>query len=80
MLDVQILTDHFVAKYGLANGSFDRSTPLFSSGMLDSFTMVDLIMFIERSAGVRLDPSDVTLDNLDTIERILAFVNHRGAA
>ena len=80
MLDSKTLTDHFVAKYGLATGSFDGSTPLFSSGMLDSFTMVDLIMFIEKSAGVRLDPSDVTLDNLDTIDRILAFVGQRKAA
>jgi len=79
MLDARTLTEHFIAKYGLASGSFDATTPLFSSSLLDSFTMVDLIMFIEKSAGVRLSPADVTLDNLDSIERILAFVAGQGA-
>jgi acyl carrier protein len=47
-------------------------TPLFSSSLLDSFKMVDLILFIESEAGVTLGPLDVTLDNLDSISRILA--------
>ncbi len=80
MLDAQKLTDHLVAKFGLAPGSFDPATPLFSSSLLDSFSMVDLIMFIEKSAGIRLNPADVTLDHLDSIERILSFVNEQRAA
>jgi len=36
--------------------------------------MVALIMFIEHTAGLRVHPADVTLDNFDSIDRILAFV------
>jgi acyl carrier protein len=39
--------------------------------------MVDLIMFVEDAAGFRLHPTDITLDNLDSIARILAFVEAR---
>ena len=39
--------------------------------------MVNLIMFIEDIAGVRVHPADVTLDNFDSIDRILAFVETR---
>ena len=41
--------------------------------------MVDLIMFIENAAGLQVHPADVTLDNFDSIDRILAFVEARCA-
>ena len=49
------------------------SEPLFSSGILDSFSMVDMLVFIESSIGKRLSPADISLDNFDTVERIIAF-------
>lgn len=67
-------------RMGLEAASLEDDTPLFSSNLLDSFSMVDLIMFIEKEGGVRLDPADVSLDNLDSIGRILRFVDARRAA
>ena len=61
-------------KQGLEPEDFDDDTLLFSSGLIDSFSMVGLIMFIEDTAGLRVHPVDVTLDNFDSINRILAFV------
>ena len=49
-------------------------TPLFSSGLIDSFSLATLILAVEDKARVKLDPLDITLDNLDSIERILRFV------
>ena len=66
-------------RMGLDTSALEEDTPLFSSNLLDSFSMVDLIMFIEKEGGVRLDPTDVSLDNLDSIERILKFVDTRRA-
>lgn len=43
---------------GLEPGGFDDETLLFSRGFIDSFTMA----------------SDVTLENFDTVSRIVAFV------
>ena len=40
--------------------------------------MVSLIIFIENSSGIKIKPTDVTLDNLDSVERILQFVESRG--
>jgi acyl carrier protein len=66
-------------RMGLDTSTLAVDTPLFSSNLLDSFSMVDLIMFIEKESGVRLNPTDVSLDNLDSIERILKFVDTRRA-
>jgi acyl carrier protein len=60
-------------KLGLDTEDINDDTPLFSSGLLDSFSMVELIMFIEREGGIRLDPSEATLDNLDSVRSILDF-------
>jgi acyl carrier protein len=54
-------------------------TPLFSTGRVDSFAMVDLIAFLEQEYRFRFDPLDITLDHLDSVARIAAYVaSHRG--
>ena len=52
-------------------------TELFSSGMLDSVSMVGLISYVEDKGGVHIQPGDVTLDNFDTIDSILEYVTAR---
>lgn len=61
-------------QFAIDAATISVNTGLFSEGFLDSFSIVDLILFIETSAGVQVDPVEVNLDNLDTIEKILAFV------
>jgi len=67
------LTRFLVDKQGIAANDLADETTLFTSGLLDSFTMVDLIQFIETEGELRMDAADVTLDNLDSVERILAY-------
>ncbi|MDF3854283.1 phosphopantetheine-binding protein [Paracoccus sp. P2] len=52
----------------------DGDTELFSTGMLDSVAMVGLISFVEQKAELRVQPGDVTLENFDTVDAILAYV------
>lgn len=53
----------------------EAETPLFSSGLLDSVTMLDLIAFIEQKTKIDVGQEDVTLDNFDTAARIVQFAN-----
>ena len=53
----------------------DDEAELFSSGMIDSFAMVDLLVFLEQHTGTKMGPEDITLDNLDSVGRILAFAS-----
>jgi acyl carrier protein len=48
-------------------------TELFSTGIIDSFALIDLVGFLERDAGVVFGPLDVTLENLDTVQRMVRF-------
>jgi acyl carrier protein len=56
----------------------DDSTPIFSSGMADSFMLMNLLHFVEQQQGVRIGIADVTLDNFDSIERIFRFLQGLG--
>lgn len=55
-------------------------TPIFSQGLLDSFSLVELVTFLESRAGIKVGAMDVNLENLDTVGRILRFVAAKGGA
>lgn len=60
--------------YGLAADEFDESTALFSSRLLDSFTLVELVSFIEKREGVRFKPAAFRLENFDSIDKMVGAV------
>ena len=53
--------------------AIEADTSLFSSGMLDSVAMLNLIMFVEQQSSMEVRAEDVTLENFDTPARILEF-------
>ena len=59
------------------SSEIECSTALFSSGILDSFNLVDLVNFIENEAEIRISPFDMSLENLDSIDKIIEFVNRK---
>lgn len=48
--------------------------PLITGGLIDSFSLVELALFIEQNFGVHLDDFELTADNMDTLDSIVAFV------
>ena len=67
-------------KVGADADQIDDETLLFSSNLLASFSMVDLMLFIEQRTETKMSPLDVTLDNLDSIARILKFSETQSSA
>ena len=61
------------SELGLDVSAIEDDTLLFSTGMIDSFMLVSLMTYIEGQGGFRIAPGDVTLDNLDSIERVMGF-------
>jgi acyl carrier protein len=53
-------------------------TPLISSGIVDSFSMVSLKTFLERKYGISLPDAEATPEAFDTVNSIVALVQkHR---
>ena len=48
--------------------------PLISSGLIDSFSLVDLALFVEDTFGVHIDDTELnanTFDNLMQLEELI---------
>ena len=50
--------------------------PLFSSGIIDSFALVELLAFLENDLNVEIDITDIDIDQLDTIDGLVQMVKH----
>ena len=49
-------------------------TPLISSGLVDSFSMVSLKAFIEKRYGISIPDADATPEAFDTVNSIVGIV------
>ena len=54
--------------------SLEDRTSLLDHGIIDSTGVLEVIMFIESTFGVTVEDSEMLPENLDSIERIAAFV------
>lgn len=55
----------------------DPSDPLISSGLLDSFNLVDLALIVEDNFGVRIEDFELNADTFDTIEGLAQLIAER---
>ena len=55
----------------------DPTEPIISSGLLDSFNLVDLALYIEEEFGVRIEDFELNADTFDTIEYLAEIIAER---
>ncbi len=55
----------------------DKDTALISSGLIDSFHLVDLAVFIEEKFGVQIGDSELNADTFDTVHQLSALIRQR---
>jgi acyl carrier protein len=58
---------------GLDTSKITEETLLFTSNLLDSVSLVDLIVFVESEIGVRIEPEEVMIENFDSVAQMLRF-------
>ena len=51
--------------------------PLISGGLIDSFSVVDLSLFVEQTWGVRLDDTELNAETFDTLDQLAGLVESR---
>ncbi len=76
MSDAQTIIDYLTEEL-LDGEDIDADTSLFRSQLLDSMGLTSLILFIEERFGIRVGPMDISYDNLDTVNLMLAFIERR---
>ena len=51
--------------------------PLITSGIIDSFNLVDLAVYAEDTFGVHLDDMELNADRFDTLEQLAGLIAER---
>lgn len=54
-----------------------ESDALISSGLIDSFHLVDLALFVEGQFGVKIDDSELNVETFDTLHQLAALIQQR---
>lgn len=52
-------------------------TSLFRDKLLNSLSLVSLISFIEKTFNIKISPSEVSIDNLDTASSMAGFIERK---
>ena len=51
--------------------------PLLSIGLIDSFHLVDLALFVEDHFGVHIDDAELNAQTFDTLAQLVALIQSR---
>lgn len=80
-MDDPILTqlNHYIAAQILRQPQaiIKSDDPLITSGLIDSFHLVDLSLFIEDHFGVHIDDTELTADTFDSLDQLVALIKSR---
>ena len=71
----EFLADGFM----LGDDTIADSASLLESGVVDSTGIMQLVAFLETEFGVRVEDDELTADNLDSVDRIVGFVEAKRA-
>ncbi len=59
--------------------TLDENTPLISSGIVDSFSMVSLKRFLEKKYSISIPDEEASPEAFNTVTSIIALVNRHVA-
>jgi acyl carrier protein len=49
-------------------------TDLLTTGLVDSLGAMEVVHWLEESQSIDIDPVDITIENFQTVERMVALV------
>jgi acyl carrier protein len=76
--EAQQMIEHIVRLIRKPNVKVDETTPLVSSGLIDSMALVDLLQKLEDLTHMRIPPGKVQPRDLDTVAMMFATAQRVG--
>lgn len=61
------------------NRKIAADEPLISSGLIDSFSLMDLALFVEDTFGVRIEDTELNANTFDNLSQLTSLVESRKA-
>jgi acyl carrier protein len=61
------------------NRKIDSGEALISGGLIDSFSLMDLALFVEDTFGVRIQDTELNAQTFDSLDQLAALIQARQA-
>ena len=74
----KFIADNFMYREGTQTLAENES--LLEKGLIDSTGVLELVFFIEKNLGVKVNDDEVLPENLDSIRRICDFLHRKTQA
>lgn len=75
---VRKLADYIAAEILKQPGrTIDPNEPILTSGLIDSFHLVDLALFVEDNFGVHIDDTELNASTFDSLNQLAALIQAR---
>ena len=76
---LEYIRDEYLDEDDEEDIELDSSTPLISSGIVDSFSMVSLKRFLEKKYSIAIPDEEASAEAFDTVASIVQLVQrHQG--
>ena len=74
------ILDYITREYAdaLQGALIDANTPLISSGLIDSLSMVSLKMFLDQTYRVRIPDAEASAEAFDSVNSLVALLRRLG--
>lgn len=77
MIDEKALREFICQISLISKEELDYNKSLLASGIIDSISLLELVSFIESECQIKINPLEMSLENFDSIEKILSFIKKR---
>jgi acyl carrier protein len=67
-----------LAKHG-DHGELSDAESIFVSGRMDSFSMINLVMFLEEAFDISFSDDEFDVDLLDSVDDLAAYIDSKHA-
>jgi len=57
--------------------SLQDATSFLESGIVDSTGMLELIMFLEQTYDIKIEPEEMLPENLDSVNKVVQFLGRK---
>jgi acyl carrier protein len=59
------------------NRKIKADEPLISSGLIDSFSLMDLALFVEDTFGIRIEDTELNANTFDNLTQLTSLIESR---
>jgi acyl carrier protein len=77
---VEAVINEYISKEIVQDSSLlplANSTSLLETGILDSLSLLRLVVFVQEQFGITVDDVDLVPENFDTVDAICAYLRTR---